>query len=136
MEIAARVAVEKTAFRFDRAFDYSIPESLRRQARPGCRVLIPFGTSNARRIGMILELVELEEEKSLKPIAAVLDQAPLLSDEDLLLVTWMKQRYFCTLFEAVKLLLPVGMNLHLRIGYQCAQLSDAVPSPEEKLILE
>ena len=136
MEIAARVAVEKTAFRFDRAFDYSIPESLRRQARPGCRVLIPFGTSNARRIGMILELVELEEEKSLKHIAAVLDQAPLLSDEDLLLVTWMKQRYFCTLFEAVKLLLPVGMNLHLRIGYQCAQLSDAVPSPEEKLILE
>ena len=48
----------------------------------------------------------------------------------------MKQRYFCTLFEAVKLLLPVGMNLHLRIGYQCAHLSDAVPSPEEELVLE
>ena len=42
----ARVAVENTAYHFDKAFDYLIPEELLEQAKPGCRVLVPFGAGN------------------------------------------------------------------------------------------
>ena len=39
----ARVAVENTAYHFDRTFDYLVPEALLEQAKPGCRALVPFG---------------------------------------------------------------------------------------------
>ena len=120
MRKAARVAVEKTAYHFDREFDYRIPDLLTERAVPGCRVMVPFGTSNTKRLGLILGLVDEEETKELKPLAAVLDQAPLLSDEGIRLVFWLKQRYFCTLFEAAKLLLPAGIQFRLRTGYRCA----------------
>lgn len=119
MRKAARVAVEKTAYHFDREFDYCIPDGLLETAVPGCRVLVPFGNANARRLGIILDLVDVEENKELKAIAAVLDQAPLLSDEGIRLLFWLKQRYFCTLFDAVRLLLPAGMHLRLHTGYRC-----------------
>lgn len=132
---AARIAVEKTAYHFDREFDYQIPDFLREKALPGCRVLVPFGTANAKRLGIILALVEADESKELKSVAAVLDQAPLLSDEGLLLVPWLKQRYFCTLFDAVRLLLPTGMHLRLRTGYRANPSWEGAPLPEREAAL-
>ena len=47
-------------------------------------------------------------EEGLKSVKAVLDQTPLLSPEMLLLARWMKERYFCTLFDAVRVMLRRG----------------------------
>ena len=45
----------------------------------------------------------------LKNIAAVLDPSPLLNNEMLRLAVFMKDEYFCTLYEAVKaMLLPAS----------------------------
>lgn len=136
MRKAARVAVEKTAYHFDREFDYCVPNGLLEAAVPGCRVLVPFGNANARRLGIILELVEVEENKELKAIAAVLDQAPLLSDEGIRLLFWLKQRYFCTLFDAVRLLLPAGMHLRLHTGYRCHPQKESSPVEEEEQVMK
>ena len=106
----AKVAVEKTVYHFDRAFDYCIPKELSANAKPGCRVMVPFGGANSKRQGIILALAVQKETDCLKPILAVLDKAPLLSNEGLRLVPWLKEHYFCTLFDAVKLLLPIVMN--------------------------
>ncbi|QEY34032.1 primosomal protein N' [Caproiciproducens galactitolivorans] len=122
----AKVAVEKTVYHFDKAFDYCVPETLLADAKPGCRVIVPFGGANSKRQGIILAITEQKVADCLKPILAVLDKAPLLSNEGLQLVSWMKEHYFCTLFDAVKLLLPAGLNLKIRTEYSLAVNSDTL----------
>ncbi len=124
----AKIAVEKTVYHFDKAFDYVIPEDLLKTAKPGCRVMVPFGNSNTKRLGLILSTVnQNEKEKSkLKQITAVLDKLPLLSNEALNLVVWLKEHYFCTLFEASKLLLPTGINLEIKTEYSLKKAVDTI----------
>ena len=74
----AKVAVENTAYHFDKAFDYEIPEELEARALPGCRVLVPFGASGKSRLGMILSLAGEPEFEKIKKIQTVLDDRPLL----------------------------------------------------------
>lgn len=50
----AQIAIENTAFHFDRPFTYRIPENLHSKIRPGCRVAVPFGAGNTLRQGMVL----------------------------------------------------------------------------------
>ena len=54
----AKVAVENTAFSFDDAFDYAIPEKLSKDVRPGVRVLVPFGRGSKKRQGVVFALRE------------------------------------------------------------------------------
>ena len=113
----AKVAVENAAYSFDDAFDYAIPEALRAAVQPGVRVLVPFGSGNKKRQGMVFALREKKEEKKLKFIAEVLDEKPLLNNELLRLAVFLKDRTFCTLFEAAKALLPSGIGLHFVLSY-------------------
>ena len=99
----AKVAVENAAYSFDDAFDYAIPEALRAAVQPGVRVLVPFGSGNKKRQGMVFALREKKEEKKLKFIAEVLDEKPLLNNELLRLAVFLKDRTFCTLIEAAKM---------------------------------
>lgn len=115
---AVGVAVENTAYHFDKEFTYFLPPGM--QAAPGCRVMVPFGSGNRGRQGMILSLQSCEQPELLKPVTAVLDQTPLLSAEQLRMVPWLKERYFCSLFDAVKLLLPAGINFKISTQYVLA----------------
>ncbi len=135
----AKVAVEKALYHFDKVFDYRIPETMYTSAVPGCRVLVPFGMSNVKRLGMILEICELDSQEPLKELKAVLDPAPLLTKEMLENIPWIKSRCFCTLFDAVKLWLPLGIQFELHTLYQAAELSEqqiSSLSPQEKDIVE
>ena len=102
----AAVVVENSAFSFDKPFSY-LPCG--DDCRPGCRVLVPFGNGNRLRQGMILSLSETDSSDRLKTISKVIDSTPILNDEMLKLVSWLKERTFCTYFEAVKAVLPSGM---------------------------
>lgn len=130
MEMArvGKVAVENTAYHFDKAYDYLIPQALWAKAEKGCRVLVPFGGGNRIRQGLLMDIEDACPEENLKSIKAVLDQAPLLSPEMLLLAQWMKERYFCTLFDAVKVMLPAGLHCQVTCSYQVAR-----EIPPEKL---
>lgn len=120
MELVAKVAVDRATYRFDQPFDYRIPASLRDAAKPGCRVLVPFGKGGQRQ-GVLLAVGEPEDGiLSLKSLVQVLDPQPLLGEEMIRLVYWLKERYFCTLFEAVKLLLPGGLYWKVQPSYALA----------------
>ena len=114
----AKVAVEAAVFTFDKAFDYIIPPELENIAQKGCRVTVPFGNSNKKRLGIIFEITDFSEGKRLKKIAEVLDANPLLNEEMLELAEWIKNRTFCTLYEAAKAMLPSGIN-HRMIASYC-----------------
>lgn len=104
----ASVAIEKINFSYDKAYDYLCANS--DFVSPGCRVLVPFGRSNQCRQGIVTQVREEKEKpKGLKKISRVLDSEPILSEEMLKLMVWLKERTFCTLFEAAKSMLPSGM---------------------------
>ena len=105
----ARIAVTGVPYRLDRPFDYSIPEGLADGVRPGVRVEVPFTKANRRTEGIVLALTEVSAYEKLKPVLSVLDEEPLLTEGQLKLALWMHERFFCTVYEAVKAMLPAGL---------------------------
>lgn len=116
--------------------------SLIGSAEAGKRVTIPFGRGNRRVEGFLLEVGREAATSPLKPIDAVLDDAPLLDAKDIRLVRWMKARYFCTYYDAIKTILPGGVWLQYRelwhvngeISAEDALSSVAPDSLEETLL--
>lgn len=113
----AKVAVEAATFSFDKEFDYIIPPEAESTALKGCRVTVPFGAGNKKRIGIIFDVTDFSPGSRLKKISGVLDEHPLLNDEMLELAKWIKERTFCTLYEAAKAMLPSGINHKMVVSY-------------------
>ena len=105
----AKIAVSGVPFRLDRPYDYAIPASLAGAVRPGVRVMVPFGRANRPAEGIVLAHAEASAFDKLKPVSSVLDAEPLLDAEMLALAMWMHERFFCTVYEAVKAMLPSGL---------------------------
>ena len=104
----AKIAVSGVPFRLDRPYDYSIPPALEGKVAPGVRVEVPFGRANRPSEGIVLALAEGSDFDKLKPVTSVLDAEPLLDSQMLSLAMWMHERFFCTVYEAVKAALPAG----------------------------
>lgn len=113
--VIAGVVVEKTVYRFDKPFDYSVPAELFDKCKPGCRVTVPFGRGNVSRQGMVLYINDgiVESEKSIKNILSIIDREPILNEEMLGIVKWLKYNTFCTYYDAIKTLLPFGLNFKM-----------------------
>ena len=141
-KMLARVAVSSVPYAADRLYTYLVPDELIGSAEAGKRVTIPFGRGNRRVEGFLLEVGREAATSPLKPIDAVLDDAPLLDAKDIRLVRWMKARYFCTYYDAIKTILPGGVWLQYRelwhinaeIGAEDALSSVAPDSLEETLL--
>lgn len=112
-----KVAVENTTYSFDKLFTYIVPDGM--NVLRGCRVTVPFGGGNKTRIGMVMDIDEdFEGDPSkLKTVISLLDSEPLLNDEMLSLAVWMKNRYFCTYFDALKLMFPAGAGYKINFVY-------------------
>jgi primosomal protein N' (replication factor Y) len=134
------LAVDKTSAGFDILFTYKIPPELRGGLRPGQRVIVPFGRGNQERQAMLMELcAEPEEGAKLKSIARVVDPEPVINSEFLQLVLWLREKTFCTYYEAVRLVIPLGLNLKAVAGYSLVGTAlnlSVLLSPEETRILE
>lgn len=116
MSQLAQVAVEGAVYHFDKLFTYQVPASLAGKVRPGVRVMAPFGAGNRDRVAMVFALGE-GDAQGLKPLREALDREPVLPPEMLELALWMKDRYFCTLFEAVKTMIPAGLQFRVKDSY-------------------
>ncbi len=107
----AKIAVSAATYWIDRPYDYLVPEELAGKALPGTRVYVPFARGNRRCEGIILALTDHSEFEQLKPVLAVLDEEPVLSAEQIRLALFMRERFFCTVYDAVKTILPAGVWL-------------------------
>lgn len=105
----AKIAVSGIPFRLDRPFDYAIPMDMKEKVQPGVRVEVPFTRANRRTEGIVLALAPIGAYEKLKPISEVLDEAPILTQAQIKLALWMHERFFCTVYEAVKAMLPAGL---------------------------
>ncbi len=102
----AKIAVSAAAFAIDKPYSYYIPPTM--SLRPGMRVQVPFGRGNRRTEGVVLA-VEEGQAQGLKAIDFCLDTEPLLDTTMLHLAQFMRQRYFCTFYEAIRAMLPAGL---------------------------
>ena len=112
--VITKVAVSAAPYSIDKPYDYLVPEPLLETAVPGVRVTVPFGRGNRSSEGIILARTTGEKSQGLKPMASVLDREPVLDSDGIALALWMRQRYFCTMFDAVKTILPAGLSYRFR----------------------
>ncbi|MCL2462927.1 MAG: DEAD/DEAH box helicase family protein, partial [Defluviitaleaceae bacterium] len=106
----AEVILSLTARETDRTFTYAVPEELAGVIKRGMRVLVPFGSR--RREAYVVELTgeTAVEPGKLKPIERMLDDKPALSAHTLELAFWMKEKYYTTLANCIRCLLPAGVG--------------------------
>ena len=109
-----KVAVSAAPYSIDKPYSYLVPESLAAATVPGVRVMVPFGRGNKESEGLILARVQEPKLPGSKAIRQILDSEPVLDKAGIDLALWMRGRYFCTVFEAVKTILPAGLWYGLR----------------------
>ena len=120
----AKVAVSRAVYAIDRPYDYLVPPELEERLKPGMRVLVPFAAGNRGSEGIVLSMgPETGETRSLKSIEAALDEKPVLDHKAIQLALWMRERYFCTVYDCVKAMLPAGLYFSLR---DCVALKQGV----------
>lgn len=110
----ARIVVAAAVYAIDKPYDYLVPDALEDSVQPGVRVVVPFGRGNRRTEGIVLFLEQGTEKKNLKMVESVLDQEPVLDETMLRLAAFLRERYFCTFFDAVRAMLPAGLWFHAR----------------------
>ncbi len=102
----AKIAVSAANFAIDKPYSYWIPEEM--TLLPGIRVTVPFGRGNRRCEGVVLS-VEPGSAHGLKAVERALDAEPLLSEHMLRLAAFLRERYFCTFYDAIRAMLPAGL---------------------------
>lgn len=118
--IIASVAIENSTNSFDMAYDYLVNEN-DSNLKTGCRVLVPFGRGNKCRQGIVMSVSHsAETTNKLKSVMQIIDEKPILSDEMIKLIEWLKERTFCTLFDAARTILPAGMCYRVVTTYAAA----------------
>lgn len=110
--MTAQVAVEAAVYQIDRPFTYLVPDGM--SLSPGMRVSVPFGRGNRTSEGIVLTLgdesgLSAQERSRLKSVIKTLDVEPLLDERGLRLAAFLRERYFCTFYDAVRAMLPAGL---------------------------
>ncbi len=107
----AKIAVSAAPYWIDKPYDYLIPEELQEAALPGVRVYVPFSRGNRLCEGIILAVSDESgySVNKLKAVIRLLDDQPLLSESQIKLALFMRDRFFCTVYDAVRAILPAGL---------------------------
>ena len=116
--MVAKIAVAAANFAIDKPYSYIVPFGM--QLQPGARVTVPFGRGNRTTEGIVLS-VESGTEKGLKAVDVSLDPEPVLDEKMLRLAAFMRERYFCTFYDAVRAILPAGLWFQTRDVYSLTE---------------
>ena len=102
------VAVSNATFHFDKLYTYAVMPDQQEAVRLGSMVLVPFGRGSRARMGVVLACDAEPESAKLKFLFDVAPASACLTPELLRLVHFLKERTFCTYYEAVKAVIPYG----------------------------
>ena len=123
----AKIAVSAANFAIDKPYSYAVPADLTLQ--PGLRVMVPFGRSNRHTEGVVLSVAD-GDASGLKQVVSCLDDAPVVSGRMLQLAAFMRERYFCTFFDCLRVMLPAGLWFQSKDTYS---LTDDLSWQEKSL---
>ncbi len=107
MPKTVEIAVSNATFHFDKLYTYAVlPDQ--QYVKVGSMVLVPFGRASKARMGVVLGCDEKPEHSKLKCLIDVAPEAACLTADLLALVYFLRERTFCTYYEAVKAVIPYG----------------------------
>ena len=106
----AQVIVNSKTKHTDKKFDYLIPSELVEKVFVGTRVSIPFGQGNKRLEGYVVGVLENSTAKNLKSIYEA-EQTPVFDGKMLEVIEWMREKYFCSYIDAIKIIVPAGTSI-------------------------
>ena len=116
-QTVAAIAIENVSYHFDILYGYAVPQELSKKVFVGSKVLVNFGNGNSKRQGIVFGFEKAESKKRYKKVLEVLDEKPLLTEEMIEIAKFLKDRTFCTFFEAAKVQLPAGFNYKVNVTY-------------------
>src|SRR5467141_610731 len=96
-----RVIIDRA---IQREFDYSVPETLAERIGIGSRVRVPFRDKSA--LATVLATLEQSDAKGIRPIEALVGEAPAISESLLELAKWMSVYYCCPIETVMRSMLP------------------------------
>ena len=105
----ANIIIDISHEKLDRTFQYRIPENLLDQIYPGTPVEIPFGRSNRKIRGYVVEVTEEPEfaPERIKPVSHVIREGIPIEGQLIALAAWMRENFGGTMNQALKTVLPV-----------------------------
>ena len=110
----AQVILNNKEQNIDRVFDYAVPEALKHNMSVGMRVSVPFGRGNRNVDGIVVGISEKSQFEKLKYIGSIYGNEPVCSPWILELCLWISKKYFCSLYQAIRLATPPGMTLGVK----------------------
>ena len=110
MKLYAEVIINSEALEIDRPFTYKVPEEFNNEIKIGQIVKVPFGKGNKTSEGFILNLKNDDNIKfKIKNIAAILVKDPVIDEDDINLIEFLREKTLCKYIDAFRLLIPVGI---------------------------
>ena len=111
LNLYAEIILNSEAIEIDRPFTYKVPLDMEQKVKVGQMVRVPFGVRSKPVEGFILDLKEEEIKVSfkIKNILSVENEEPVITEEDLKLINFLREEYLCKYIDAIRLLIPVGI---------------------------
>jgi primosomal protein N' (replication factor Y) len=128
MKMFARIAVNVPGVRD--LFDYGIPPEMAGSIAPGSLVEVPFGNQKVQ--GVVTELLTQPEVAETKPLTALVDEFPVLTENQLNLAFFLSEKYLQPVSVFLTAMLPPGLHqqsdslfkLNLPMGFIPDSLTD------------
>src|SRR2546430_4582927 len=87
-----------------RELDYLVPETLADRVGVGSRVRVPFRDKST--LATVVAALDHSEAEGIRPIEAVIGEAPILSEQLLELARWISAYYCCPIETVMRSMLP------------------------------
>lgn len=136
----ANIIVDISHEKLDKEFQYRIPESMTGHLDIGMQVYIPFGMGNRKMKGYVVgfsQTTDYDPDK-IKEVDSIAEEGVSITSHLIKLAWWMKERYGCTMNQALKTVIPVKQKVqskqkryvHCELGANA--LRDAIKEAERK----
>lgn len=100
-EIVVNLPIEGT-------FHYHIPSELAGRVQAGHLVEVSFGQQQAQ--GVVIALSLKAPVNSTKPVIALIDRKPVVTEQQLAVARWMSDYYYAPLSQCIQLFIPPGLS--------------------------
>jgi primosomal protein N' (replication factor Y) len=112
LNLYAEIILNSEALEIDRPFTYKIPVELEEKVQVGQIVKVPFGMGNKTSEGFVLSIKgenEVNISFKVKKISAIITDEPIIDEDDIKLINFLREKYLCKYIDAFRLLIPVGI---------------------------
>lgn len=119
MALCASVIIDDIVNKIDKLYDYAVPGSIEKNLKAGMRVVVPFSKSNIKKKALVVELHDFVDISRLKYIDKIIDKEVIVNDMQVSLIRLLKSRYFVTYYNALRAMIPRGLDFKISEYYKC-----------------